>query len=623
MGPEKGIPSKRISGPLNTIYNYPKTFPLLTDMAAWYLGLGLGSFLKLTTHFRAVGSEILIVGTLACMIQLGVGFSNGLYRKRWRVASFRETIALTAAWLATSFAVGVINYVSPRPISMSDTALAIGTVCTALIMGATRGIWRTAWEASHRPSPEGARRTIIFGAGEGGAQMVQSMLRDPDSKYYPVALLDDDPAKSNRVIDGISVEGTRQDLARVASQTKAHTLLVAIANADGRLIAELATEARSVGLDLRILPTASELVGRMTVADVRQPTADDVLGRDSVDIDLESVASYVRGRRVLVTGAGGSIGSELSVQLHGFGPSELYLLDRDETNLHGVQLSIEGRALLDSDSLIVANIRDRERVFEIFDQIRPDVVFHAAALKHLTLLQNHPMEGVKTNTIGTANLLDAAEKFDVKCFVNVSTDKAADPTSVLGATKLAAERLTANAARRTGRRFVSVRFGNVLNSRGSVMPTFLEQIRLGKPITVTHPDATRYFMTIPEAVRLVVQAGAIGEPGEVMILDMGEPVKILDLANQLIAMLDPSIEIEFTGLRPGEKLHEILVANEEVGTVRAHPRIMHTTLVAFDPLDALATGLGGDHLSRARDLLIVSRDASNNDTTEQKALANG
>jgi dTDP-glucose 4,6-dehydratase len=293
------------------------------------------------------------------------------------------------------------------------------------------------------------------------------------------------------------------------------------------------------------------------------------------------------GRRVLITGAGGSIGSELSRQVARFAPAELYLLDRDESALHGLQLSMEGRALLDTDRLIVADIRDRDRVFEVFESCRPDVVFHAAALKHLTLLENHPLEGVKTNVIGTHNLLAAAQAVGVSRFVNVSTDKAANPTSVLGATKLAAERLTAGVAKNSRGTYVSVRFGNVLGSRGSVLPTFLKQIEDGQPLTVTHEEATRFFMTIPEASRLVIQAAAIGNPGEVMILDMGKPVKIMELAKKLVDLLRPGTPIEVTGLRAGEKLHEDLVASDETGLARVHPRIIHTLSPPLDPVDAL------------------------------------
>jgi dTDP-glucose 4,6-dehydratase len=252
------------------------------------------------------------------------------------------------------------------------------------------------------------------------------------------------------------------------------------------------------------------------------------------------------------------------------------MLDRDESGLHAVQLSIEGRALLDNDSLIVADIRDRDRMRSLLAELRPDVVFHAAALKHLPLLERHPIEGFKTNVWGTENVLEAARAAGVSHFVNISTDKAADPSSVLGATKLIAERLIARAAAATGANYVSVRFGNVLGSRGSVVPTFLEQIRTGGPVTVTDPQATRYFMTIPEAVRLVLQAGALGQPGDTMILDMGEPVRIVDVARQMVNSLNPEVQIVFTGLRPGEKLHEVLVGSAEELEHTAHPRVLRT-----------------------------------------------
>ncbi len=372
--------------------------------------------------------------------------------------------------------------------------------------------------------------------------------------------------------------GSRDDLANVARQYGADVLLIAIPSANAAVVSDLDALGKAAGLEVRVLPSTSELLGLMDVdlRDIRELTEADLLGRSEVEVDLDSIRGYITGRRVLVTGAGGSIGSELSRQLHSLKPAELFMLDRDESALHGLQLSIEGKALLDTPNLIVADIRDAERINEIFERHRFDVVFHTAALKHLTLLENHPEEAIKTNVWGTKNLLNAALRHGVYEFVNVSTDKAADPTSMLGASKLLAERLTARAAEQSGLPFVSVRFGNVLGSRGSVLPTFREQIAKGGPVTVTHPEVTRYFMTIPEAVRLVLQAGAIGEPGEIMILDMGEPVKIADLAQQLIDQSGKRINIHYPGLRPGEKLHEILVATEETGGTRQHPRITHT-----------------------------------------------
>ncbi len=569
-------------------YRRPGLFPISVDLAAWAVGLFVGAILKLVFSVGATGWELLVTTVAAIGLHAGLGWAIGIYRHRWRVSSFDEVSALGVVWAVTSVIV-ILGTFAARQLGsdLPTSAVIMGSLTVLGIHGFVRTVWRRFWEENRRPNAEACQPTIVFGAGEGGAQMVRAMMLDADSAFYPVALLDDDPNKRNRELDGVRVMGTRFDVATVARQTGAEVLLIALPSATSTLIKELTEKAVAAGLEVRVLPAASELVGKMTLADVRPPTVDDLLGRDPVEIDLDAVADYIRGKRVLITGAGGSIGSELSRQIRGFGPSELYLLDRDESALHGLQLSMEGRALLDTDMLVVANIRDRARMFELFEKYRPQVVFHTAALKHLTLLENHPTEGMKTNTVGTKNLLDAARHIGVERFVNISTDKAADPTSVLGATKLAAERLTAEMAQTTGLPYVSVRFGNVLGSRGSVLPTFMGQLEQGQPITVTHPDVTRYFMTIPEAVRLVVQAGAIGEPGEVMILDMGEPVKIVDLAEQLINTLRPGTKIEFTGLRPGEKLHEILIGAEEIGEVKAHPRITHTAGELADASDAL------------------------------------
>ena len=322
-----------------------------------------------------------------------------------------------------------------------------------------------------------------------------------------------------------------------------------------------------------VLPPVSELLGTVQPSDIRPVTIEDLLGRKPADVDPSSIADYVSGRRVLVTGAGGSIGSELCRQLHSYGPATLVMLDRDESGLHATQLSIEGRALLDSPSIVLADIRDRDRLFHVFTQARPDVVFHAAALKHLPLLEMHPVEGWKTNVVGTHNVLEAAQATGVTQLVNISTDKAADPSSALGFTKRLAERITADVAQRTGLNYSSVRFGNVLGSRGSMLGTFQSQVAAGGPITVTHPDVTRYFMTVHEAVALTIQAGAIAEPGEVLVLDMGEPVRIADVARRLGDQAVPPVRITYTGLRPGEKLHEVLLGDGEQDCRPRHPLI--------------------------------------------------
>jgi dTDP-glucose 4,6-dehydratase len=352
---------------------------------------------------------------------------------------------------------------------------------------------------------------------------------------------------------------------------------------------------------MMVMPLLSEILeDGMRLTDLRDVAIEDVIGRQPVDTEVESIAGYVAGKRVLVTGAGGSIGGELCRQLSKYGPQELIMLDRDETGLHGVQMTISGHGLLDSDDVVLADIRDKEAIQEIFDHRRPEVVFHAAALKHLPMLEQYPEEAWKTNVQGTLNVLTAARSIGVKTFVNISTDKAANPISVLGHSKRTAERLTAWAAVQSGESYLSVRFGNVIGSRGSVLPTFITQIEAGGPVTVTHPEVTRYFMTIPEACQLVIQAGAIGRPGEALILDMGHPIKILDVAKRVIARSGRPTAIVFTGLRDGEKLHEELFGRREHDDRPFHPKVTHTAVPPLDP-DALDLERWAASSGRARD----------------------
>lgn len=311
----------------------------------------------------------------------------------------------------------------------------------------------------------------------------------------------------------------------------------------------------------------------------------DLIGNRQPEGELEIAVDFVRGRSVLITGAGGSIGSELCRQLIRFEPSEIIMLDRDETALQQVQVSVDGHGLLDTDNVVLADIRDADAIRDIMLDRRPDVVFHAAALKHLPMLEQYPAEGWKTNALGTLNVLRAAAAAEVRTLVNISTDKAANPTSVLGATKRIAERLTAWTAEDTGYDYVSVRFGNVLGSRGSMLPLFAELIRAGRPLTITHPDATRYFMSIPEACHLVIQSAAIAHPGEVLVLDMGAPIRILDIARRMLRATGSECDIVFTGLRPGEKLHEDLIGSGETERRPVHPKITHTSVAPLAPCD--------------------------------------
>jgi FlaA1/EpsC-like NDP-sugar epimerase len=515
-----------------------------------------------------------------------IGWLEGLYRRRSRYGSFDEVMSLARTGAVATVGGVVINRLFDPILVPTSVAILTG-ILSFIGMGAVRYAWRLAWERTRLPRGEGVQRVLIIGAGEGAEQLIRAMRRDPRGPYLPVGILDDDPAKRFLRIYGVRVLGTRDVLASAARAENATAAVIAIPSAKAELIRDLAVLIRAAGLDVLLLPAVDELIGQgISLTDVRAPTEVDLLGRHEVETDIGSIADYVTGRRVLVTGAGGSIGSELCRQLNLFAPDRLIMVDRDESGLHMVQLMLEGRAMLDDPDVIVADIRDRQRLFEVFDRTRPQVVFHAAALKHLPLLQMHPAEAVKTNVVGTANVLDAALAFGVDRFVNISTDKAASPTSVLGYSKRIAERLTAAAAaeahRDTGATYLSVRFGNVLGSRGSVLTAFRRQIADGGPVTVTHPDVTRYFMTVEEAVQLVIQAGAIGEQGHALILDMGTPVRIADVARQLIATAPRPVEIVYTGLRPGEKLHEVLLGVDERPVPTVHASI---TSVQVAPMD--------------------------------------
>lgn len=547
----------------------------LSDVFSWSLAFGLAGWVSHSVAPTTVdGGALVLLAAATAAVHSGLTLTRSFHPSRSRRGTSDDARSVLRVWLIAATGAALMNAaLDPSALSMAILFLALplsGSMMLAIRFG-----WRTWYERTRRPrASTSSRRVVVFGAGDGGHQIIRAMQGDPNSDYIAVAVLDDD--KDSRPILGVPTLGTRHDIQSVASSLEAHILLIAVPSADQELIAELDLAGRAAGLEVRILPSTKELLGAIEVGDIRELTELDLLGREEVQVDMDAIRHYVSGRRVLVTGAGGSIGSELCRQIDRLEPAGLFMLDRDETTLHSLQLSIEGRALLDNPRLIVADVRDANRIDEIFEAGQFDVVFHTAALKHLTLLEQHPEEGLKTNVLGSANVLDAAVKHGVHHFVNVSTDKAADPTSMLGATKLLAERLTACAARQTGDPFVSVRFGNVLGSRGSVLPTFRKQIAAGGPVTITHPDVTRYFMTIPEAVRLVLQAGAIGRPGEIMILDMGAPVRIADLANRLIVQSKQVIEVVYTGLRTGEKLHEILVARSEIGATREHHRITHT-----------------------------------------------
>jgi FlaA1/EpsC-like NDP-sugar epimerase len=563
------------------------------DAIAWTCGLLIAVLTSSSASGLLVGpGDLVIVGAVTCAAAVLAGAVCGLYDGRYQAQSGAELSAvMVSAGLTGLCLEGMCRSRLPL-VGGRPTVAALAAIVSVLAMVTVRATVAAIQRRPRRPAPT-AVKVIVFGAGSAGTQLVQRLIGQPGAQYQPVALLDDDPVKCRLRICGIRVRGGRERLAEVAAQTGATVMVIAIAGGcrDGQVIRELITLAESIGLITKVIPSVDELVaGPVRIDDVRDPRIAQLLGREPVRLDLKSAAGHFTGRRILVTGAGGSIGSELCRQLHQLRPASLVMLDRDESALHAIQLALHGRALLDSDEVVLADITDVSRIREVFAHTRPEIVFHTAAVKHLPLLERYPAEALKTNAVGTLNVLQAAAACGVRSFVNVSTDKAADPVSVLGTSKRITERLTAHMASEFPGTWVSVRFGNVLGSRGSLLGSLSAQIAAGGPVTVTHPQVARYFMTATEAVQLVLQAVVVGESGEALVLDMGEQVRIVDLARRMVAAASRRVEIVFTGLRPGEKLTENLLGTGEPDHRPRHPLVRQVPVPELEPGEV--TGIG-------------------------------
>ena len=530
-----------------------------------------------------MGRFYLILGALIALTWV-VGWLTGLYRGRYVPGSVLESSVVTFVFATAASAVFLGHIVTGQYDGVpQSTPIVTGafTILGALVL---RSLVRRK-RLFGAGVTEGAERALVFGAGDGGLQLVRQLRRSEVSQFNPVGILDDDASKRHMVIEGVRVHGGRDELEELARKSGATTLLLAVPSLPSDELIDIRDKAEAAGLHVLVLPPLDSMMrGRVAADELREINVNDLLGRKPAVLNQTQIAGYLRGKRILVTGAGGSIGSELCRQLSRFRPGELMMLDRDESGLHSVQLSIQDQAMLDGDDTILASIRDRQSIMEIFEKRRPEIVFHAAALKHMPLLEHYPLEALKTNVLGTLNLLEAAENSGVQTFVNVSTDKAANPCSALGTSKRIAERLTAKAAEIGKGKFVSVRFGNVLGSRGSVLTVFEKQIADGGPVTVTDPNVNRFFMTIPEACQLVLQAAVVGETGDTLVLDMGEPIKIADVAHTLIEQSGKDIEIVYTGLRPNEKMAEELFDDSET----PHGGQKHEALseVKVPPIDA-------------------------------------
>ena len=426
---------------------------------------------------------------------------------------------------------------------------------------------------------ENAKPTLIVGAGAAGTLLVRQMLMHPKMRMMPVAFVDDDPEKQRKDIYGVRILGTTKDIEKIVQHMGITKVVIAMPSLPNKKLNEVYDVARKTGAECVILPNIDEVMsGNLHVQQLRNVENEDLLGRDPVELDQTLIEKQLRGKRILVTGAGGSIGSEICRQVSSFRPKELIILGHGENSIYQLNMELLGKyAEHFRITPVIADVQDRKRIFEVMEKYRPDVVYHAAAHKHVPLMEINPREAVKNNILGTRNVAEAANHAKVKTFVMISTDKAVNPPNIMGATKRLCEMIVQDMATKSdSTKYVAVRFGNVLGSRGSVIPLFKKQIAKGGPITVTHPDIVRYFMTIPEAAQLVIQAGSLARGGEIFVLDMGKPVRIVDLAKNLIRLSgysEDDIEIKFTGLRPGEKMYEELLNEGEINPKQIFPKI--------------------------------------------------
>ncbi|MED1565113.1 nucleoside-diphosphate sugar epimerase/dehydratase [Bacillus paramycoides] len=508
-----------------------------------------------------------------------------LYNKAWEYASVGELIqifkAITLSIIVTAIVQQIINH------DIYVRILAIAWMLHLLLIGSSRFVWRM-FRDTYITKATDKKRTLIIGAGSAGTMVVRQLQHNKEADLYPIAFVDDDRNKQKLEIYNVPVVGTTNHIQEIVEDNDIEHIIIAIPSLNRNQINEIFEKCTKTKAKTQIVPMLEDLLdGKVSVNEFRDVQVEDLLGREPIQLDDAGIGEKIAGKTILVTGAGGSIGSEICRQVMKYNPAKIVLLGHGENSIYTIEMEIRV-TYKDTVEITteIADIQDRNKIFEIMNKHQPYIVYHAAAHKHVPLMERNPEEAVKNNIFGTKNVAEAADTFKVNTFVMVSTDKAVNPTNVMGATKRFAEMIVQHMASiSTGTRFVAVRFGNVLGSRGSVIPLFKKQIQKGGPVTVTHPDMIRYFMTIPEASRLVIQAGALARGGELFVLDMGDPVKIVDLAKNLITLSGYSIEeigIEFTGLRPGEKMYEELLNEGEIHPEQIFPKIHIGKAVLMD-----------------------------------------
>ncbi|MCQ6264736.1 polysaccharide biosynthesis protein [Fictibacillus sp. WQ 8-8] len=552
----------------------------LIVLTAIYIG-----YFTLHPYFNIYTLKTIVISSVALLVSHHVfAFKFRLYQKAWEYASVGEIIGILRAVTLSIITTGIIQLLVNGNVYVR--VLGITWMLHVLLIGGSRFSWRMLRDYYIQPQQE-KKRTLIIGAGSAGSMLVRQLIKSRDTDLIPVGFVDDDPRKSKLQIYGVTVYGKTEDIPKIATNLNVENIIIAIPSLSKKDVQKIYQECSKTNAKTQIMPMIEDIVsGKVSVNQFRDVRVEDLLGREPVELDMESISKNLTDKTILVTGAGGSIGSEICRQVSKFKPKKLLLLGHGENSIYLIDMELKNKYGSQFEIIpIIADVQDRDRIFEVMSLHAPDVVYHAAAHKHVPLMEYNPKEAVKNNVIGTKYVAEAANVFGVKTFVLISSDKAVNPTNVMGSTKRIAEMVIQQLDKTSLTNYVAVRFGNVLGSRGSVIPLFKKQIQNGGPVTVTHPDMTRYFMTIPEASRLVMQAGALARGGEIFVLDMGEPVKIVDLAKNLIHLsgyTTDEIGIKFAGIRPGEKMYEELLGENEVHKKEVFPKIFIGKTVAFD-----------------------------------------
>lgn len=538
------------------------------------------------------------------VISLAVFVAYGIYHRIWHYARVRDLIAIVGAVslsVAMMFVVDVFMGMHiPRSIYVLTWMLTIGGI------GMSRLAFKINWD-NWTGHADAKKQVLIVGAGDAGAMMVREIEQNDDAVLKIAGFIDDDPRKQGSKLSGFNVLGTTEEIVDICQKRSIDEIIIAMPSVSGDVVRRIAESCRQTGCEVKIMPSLFEMTdGHVNVRTLRDINIEDLLRRDPIHLDFAKITSYIAGKTVLITGAGGSIGSEISRQVSRVGAKEIILLGRGENSIYEIYQELKIKFPDQLYRTVIANITDKQRMTEVFGKYKPQVVFHAAAHKHVPLMEIQPAEAVKNNVFGTKNVAELADAYHSEIFVLISTDKAVNPTSVMGATKRCAELVLQEINQHSETKYVTVRFGNVLGSRGSVVPLFEKQIAAGGPVTITHPEMTRFFMTIPEAVQLVLQAGSQAEGGEVFLFDMGKPVKIRDMACDLIQLhgLKPNqdIKLVYTGLRPGEKLYEELLTSEEGTASTKHEKIFKAKI---NPLDTTELKRDLDILANNRDTMTI------------------